>query len=131
MQSLDPLGSIVRVPQFQQPDQMIFQHLMMGQAEQYPVTSIAGLADERPGEGLAWTGVRAADAAIRACAGRGLWAAAVDPHAATAPIPTATMASEAIRAFSRACAIHADLGQVSPIQQPGRGQPAPNRPIAQ
>ena len=31
----------------------------------------------------------------------------------------------------RACAINADLGQVSPIQQPGRGQPAPNRPIAQ
>jgi hypothetical protein len=65
------------------------------------VTSIAGLADERRGDGLAGAGVRAAGAAVRVTAGRGLWAAAVDPHAATAPIPKATMVSEAIRALSR------------------------------
>ena len=64
-------------------------------------TPTAGLADERSGDGLPGAGVRVAGAAVRVSAGRGLWASAVNPHAATAPIPTATMVSEAIRALSR------------------------------
>jgi len=66
-----------------------------------PVTSIAGLADERCRDGLADAAARAAGAEVRAGAGRGLWAAAEDPHAEAAPILTATTVSEAIRTLSR------------------------------
>jgi len=75
------------------------------------VTSIAGLADERSG---AWAGVRAAGVAVRVSAGRGLWAAAVGPHAATAPIPTATTVSEAIRALSRIEPVFFRSGEMPP-----------------
>ena len=66
-----------------------------------PVTTIAGLADGRSGDGRADADARAAGAVAWVRAGTGRWAAAVAPHAVTVPALTATMISEAIRTLSR------------------------------